>query len=94
MVLNDLELAYWHGVNMGQQIFTKFSVSDMLQKLWANAILTKTHITCPEESVIFRAYFVHNYPQIMKNFCKLENQWGKSENWLSFVQNESDSKEH
>ena len=65
LLLNELEIAYWHTINISQQILKKCPLEDFITKLWANAVLAKTHCTSSEEADIFRAFIQHNYPEII-----------------------------
>jgi hypothetical protein len=81
LLLNEFELAYWHAVNTSCYKLWSMKTDALFEKLLSNALFVKTHCNDREESKIFRAFAIHNYPALYKKHFS-EAKPGDQRSWM------------
>ena len=66
LLMNAFEVNYWHQINQGTDNMWKISPDDVFKKLFANALFVKTHCNEKCDADMFRAYAIHNYPDLIQ----------------------------
>jgi hypothetical protein len=60
-MFNEIELAYWHAINMSSEELFVMSSSKIQKGLMQNALFAKTHCNCAEDAKVFRTFIEHNH---------------------------------
>ena len=71
LLMDEVEIAYWHVINTNSEGLFGQAIETVFEQLLANALFVKTHCNEKEVSDIFRAFVVHNFPEIVPKYLKV-----------------------
>ena len=65
LLMNEMEICYWHTLNLSNEDLWSRKPNQVLQKIQANALFAKVNSTNSEQAEIFKTFILHNYKEMM-----------------------------
>ena len=84
--MNEIQIAYWHALNMSRPNIWKDKPAIVVERLLINALFAKINTSTPRQAEIFKTFINHNYKEIMRNHWREFRDLADCDqaNWLAF----------
>jgi len=67
LLMNEIEVCYWHGLNLSRPQMWADKPSVVVEKLLVHALFAKMNSTDAASAGVFKTFIMHNYRDVMKN---------------------------
>ena len=67
LLMNEIEVCYWHGLNLSRPNMWQERPSIVIEKLLVHALFAKMNSTDKKHAEVFKTFIMHNYRDVMKN---------------------------